>query len=278
MPTTIPAHLMLQGHAATLGNILSYTEVWISHNLRPDLSSSEYLPDIGDTITSTNVISSQSIMWNYLSACQCKTITEQEYIEGRSRGTIYTVQYDNQPDTAVYEEPTQDPDNVILSISSSAQVDTYTRDPEDTTLQKYYFEENGTRKEYKNTSISKITCLTSVSTTKRYRNKTPQEIIGMGTDTGKTNTSSMWGCAPGCILYNGLAATPIQEVVNDLVAINWNVTNNYTIKYIPGTALNNAPTWDMVFVNGVYSVLYTAPTGNTILPLYPRGSIPDDLS
>jgi hypothetical protein len=278
MPTSIQAHLLYAGHAAQLGDVLSFTEQWISHNLRPDLPSNEYLPDIGDSPLSGNIISVQSVVANKLPFLVCKTVTEQEYLEGNVRGTIYTVQYDDSLEDEVNQEPTQDDDVVILSISSGAQVDTYTKDPLDKKSQKLYIKEGSTYVEGKNLTINKITCLTNVSTTKRYRNQTAQQIIALGAKAGKVNTSTMWGQAAGCVLYNGHTATPIQEVVNDVVAINWNVTNNYSIKYIPSLTTSNEPTWDHIFYNGIYSKLYKDATGSQYMLLYARDTLPDDLS
>lgn len=274
MASTIQAHLLYAGHAAQFGDILSLTEQWISHNLRPDLPSTEYLPDIGDNPLSGNIINAQSIVNANLQFLVVKTITEQEYLEGDVRGTIYTVQYDDALEDAVTEEPTQDEDTVIVNISSGAQVDTYTIDPNDPSAQKIYVKNPlGEYEEGKNLTINKIVCLTNVSTTKRYRDKTLVEILAIGDLAGNVNNAGMWGQDVGNILYNGISTSPIQEIVNDTVEINWNVTNNYTIKHIPGIDLYN---WQHTFYKGDYTLLYSDKAGTTI-DLYPSETLPNDI-
>lgn len=274
MPTTIQAHLLFAGHACQLGSVTSLTEVWISHNLRPDLPDDEYLPDIGDNPISTNVISAQTVLANKLDSIFVKSIQEQEYIEGKERGTIYTVQYDDQPFTATGEATNND-DVVVMSISSGAQIDTYSRDPNYTTMPKIYVNVDGA-KEYKNSTISKISCLTNVSTTRRYRGFSAQQIIGLGTYAGSVNSATMWGQPIGNILYNGISAAPVQEKSNPSSAssINWNVSHNYSIKYLPGI-LDNA--WNYVFVQGEYSRLYNDVEMTDPIDLYPASPLPDDL-
>lgn len=277
MPSTIQAHLMFAGHAAQIGDTLAFTEQWISHNLRDDLPSNEYLPDIGDIPLSANIIGTQSIVAANLQYLTCKTITEQEYIEGDVRGTIYTVQYDDSREDGLNTDPTQNENNVIVNISSAAQVDSYTKDSSDTSLQKLYVKEGATYKEAKNPTITKISSIINVSTTKRYRNKTLTEIIALGTKAGSTNTSTQWGIPAGCILYNGNSSAPIQEIVNSIVKVNWNVTHNYSIKYIPGSDYTNQPTWDHVWYNGYYTKLYSDAQGTAYKLLYPRDTLPNDL-
>jgi hypothetical protein len=273
---SISAHLLYAGHALTLGTVTTFTEMWISHNLRPDLDANETLPELGDSPLEANIISGQSVVADVLDKLFCKSISEGEYLEGDVRGTIYTVQYDDAITDGVSEEPTNDTDTVILSIASAAQVDTYTKDPDTPGLQKLFVKEGSTYTESKNITINKITALINVSTTKRYRNQSAQQIIAMGAKAGSTNTAEQWGVPAGCILYGGHTATPIQEVVSDVVQINWNVTHNYAIRYIPG--ITNEPTWDHVFYNGIYTKLYKDNAGSAYMTLYPRDTLPNDLA
>lgn len=277
MPSSIQAHLLYAGHQATIGETSVLVENWITHNLRPDLPSTEYLPDIGDSPIATNVISGQSVVYSGLANLTCKSITETDYLEGGVRGTLYTVQYDNNLASGEALEPTNDEDTVILSISSAAQVDSYTKDPESKGFKKLYIKEGTSYLEAKNITITKVTAMITVSTTKRYRNLTPTQIIALGALAGKVNASTQWGVGAGCLLYNGHTAAPVQETdtVTEELKINWNVTNNYTVKYIPGTATD---TWQHVFYNGIYSKLYGDAQGSTFLLLYGTDTLPNDLA
>jgi hypothetical protein len=276
MPTSVQAHLLFGGHACQLGSVTSLTEVWISHNLRPDLPDNEYLPDIGDTPISTNLISAQTVLAGKLDSIFVKTIQEQEYLEGKERGTIYTVQYDDQPFQSV-GDPTNDENTIIMSISSGAQVDTYSRDPNDNALPKIWVKIGGEAKEYKNAVITKISCLTNVNTTRRYRGLTRTEVLALGTLAGNTNSSVMWGQPIGNILYNGIQAAPVSEQTTPTAGrqINWNVSNSYTIKYIPGVTDNS---WNHVFVQGEYTRLYKDQGMTQTMDNYPKATLPDDLT
>lgn len=99
------------------------------------------------------------------------------------------------------------------------------------------------------------------------------EIIALGTLNGSVNAASMWGQGAGCIYYGGIQASPVQEIRNSAKQINWNVTNTYQIKYIPGVG---ADTWDYVFADGGYSKLYSAASDGSARQLYTRASIPND--
>lgn len=278
MPTTIQANLLYAGHAAQVGDVLTFSETWISHNLRPDLSTT-YLPEVGDFILSGNIIADKSIMANQLVNLRVRSISEGEYLEGNVRGMIYSVLYDDQGPKTLYADPTNDDDNVIISISSGAQVDTFTKDPSDKSATKYYVRDGGTTSEAKNLTINKITSLINVSTTNRKRNLSMTEIIAIGEKAGYTNTSTMWGIAAGCVLYNGHSAAPLTEVDPSntaLTKLSWNVTHNYSIKYIPGVQFVNEPTWDHVFYNGEYTKIYVDEAETDYLKLYPRDTLPDE--
>lgn len=278
----IPAILLYAGRTLTIGDVCSLTEIWLSSNLRPDLTTT-YLPEIGDSPTESNIISGQSVLGTLtvglsaaLDSLHCKSITEQEYLEGNVRGTIYQVNYDDVVTPAGgWSDPTND-NAVVLSISSAAQVDTYTKDPEDSTsLNIWMKESSGSYTQLKNPSVTKITNLINVSTTKRYRSYTPVQIMALSMLAGYTNESEMWGFPAGCILYEGGAAAPIQEVYNSQTILSWNVTRNYSIKFIPG--LVSEPTWDYVWYNGVYSPRYLDATGTNKQAVYPRTTLPNDL-
>jgi hypothetical protein len=285
MASTIQAHLLYAGHAVQIGDITALTEMWISHNLRPDLSSSEYLPTLGDSPLSGNLISAQTTLslassaLDYtLSFLRCKNIAEQEYIEGKERGTIYTVQYDDQPTEDEQKDPTNDDTKVILNISSGSEVVSYypPREGEGNPAN-YVYDSNGDQID--GIPITKVIGVTNVSTTKRYRNKSANEIIGMGAETGKINNSSMWGLGQGCILFTGIQTVPIQEYerLTATRKINWNVTNNYQIKYIPSLS---ADVWQYVWYHGDWTRVYDTPghTPENAIELYSYGTIPNDLT
>jgi len=278
MPTNIAANLLYAGHAAQVGDTLTFAETWISHNLRPDLSTT-YLPDVGDFILSGNIISDKSIMVNKLADLRVRSISENEYIEGDVRGMIYSVLYDDQGPKTLYADPTSD-DKVVLNISSGAQVDSYTKDPDDKTATKLYVKDPlGGYLEAKDYTTTKISTLITVSTTKRYRSLTMTQVIAKSALAGNTNAAEMWGQPIGCVRYEGASAAPIQEIDSSdtaLTKLTWNITNNYSIKYIPGFA--NQPAWDHVWYAGYYTRLYNDNVGNNAKVLYPRTTLPNDLA
>lgn len=279
MASTIPAFLLYAGRTLTLGSISSLTEIWMSSNIRPDLAVT-YLPELGDNPSASNIINDQSVLnttvsvSGSLNSLHCKSITEQEYIESSTvRGTIYQVNYDDEV-IGGNTDPTQDENTVVLNVSSGAQIDTYTLDPDDKSAKKLYVKTGtNTYEEGRNLTINKILCLTTVSTTKRERGKSMQQIIEMGELAGNVNSAGMWGQDVGTILFNGINANPIQEVVSGTTTLTWNVTKNYTIKYIPEVAIE---TWDHIFYKGEYTKLYSDNQG-TAIDLYPRDTLPDDL-
>lgn len=279
MPSTIQAHLLYAGHSAQIGDTLTFAETWISHNLRPDLPSNEYLPDVGDFILSANILSANSIMTNRLTELRCRSIAENEYLEGNVRGMIYSVLYDNQGPEALNNDPTDDDSVVILNVSSGAQVDSYTKDPEDKTVAKLYVKDPlGGYKEAKDYTTTKITTLITVNTTKRYRSLSMSDVIAKSALAGYTNTSTMWGQPAGCVRYEGASAQPISEVDpadTSKTKLTWNITNNYSIKYIPGFA--NLPAWDHVWYAGYYTRLYDDIVGTNYKLLYPRTTLPNDI-
>jgi hypothetical protein len=273
MSTTIQAVLLFQGHAAQLGGgITTLQEVWLSKNLRPDLTATTYLPDIGDSPLSANIINGQSIATNYLSALTCKAISEGEYLEGNARGTIYSVSYDNSLNTGATGEPTQDSDAVILRINGSVSTQSYTPGSNTPATLKFY---NATeaKTEAFNSSIPVVYPCVNIDTTQRHRSKTPAEIIALCTDGGLVNASAQWGIPAGCLLYLGASADPIQEVINGTKRINWNVTHRYQARLLEGIADKS---WQYVFVKGQWVRVQN--NSGTDIDIYTSGTLPDDLA
>lgn len=274
MPSTIPAVLLDIGRNVEKGwSVDSITLTYCSSSVRPDVSAS-YLPTIGDVYNPSGIcLSTQTLIPSTNQYLICKKITETYFADDHTVGSLYSVYYDTVDET-VYYEPTQDPDAVIMSIQSGASVDAYTYDPREVNQTKIYVYENGTWKEIESVqSIPKTTSLINVQTTTRYR-EPAIDIIALGNLAGYTNDSTMWGQGAGCILYNGINAQPLQEIYNDTKTISWNVTNSYTIRYIPGITTN---TWDYIFYKGNYTRIATDAAGTNLISLYQKTAIPNDL-
>lgn len=271
MPSTIQAFLMYQGHAVTIGSTNSLTEVWLSSNLRPDLTVT-YLPTLGDSPSASNIISAQSTVSSTLANLTCKSISEGEYMEGNVRGTMYTVQYDTLPADYTWWDPTSDGSTVVLRISSSIATEMYSPGDDSTGTLQVYDADAAATVEFKQ-PINLVYAVTNIETTKRQRNKTTSEIIAYGQDAGKINTAAQWGVPSGCLLYTGVAADPIQEITSTQKKINWNVTHRYSVRYLPGIADN---TWNYINFRGKW--VRVQDKNSADIEFYTKGTLPKDVN
>ncbi len=270
----ISAVLIDQGRVAEKGwsgNAIQLT--YVSSTVRPDVTPT-LLPNIGDNYNVlTTSLSTQTVLPSADTNMLCKRITESYFADDHTVGSIYTVFYDT-VDERIFVEPTDDEDEVVMSIQSGAEVDNYTYVPEQETTKLYVYIGGAWTQIESTQNIPKTTVLTNVQTTSRYR-LTPTQIIALGDLAGHTNNATMWGQGIGCILYNGINAQPLQEVYEDNKIISWNVTNSYTIRYIPGVTSNS---WNYIFYKGEYTQLSTTNSSGGIISLYSTASIPNDIA
>jgi hypothetical protein len=269
MASTIEAFLMYQGHQVTLGQTSSLTEIWMSCNIRPDLTVT-YLPELGDSPSASNIIDAQSVVADGLALLTCKSISEMEYIESNVRGTIYTVNYDNALDSST-SEPTSDGSTVILRISSSAAVDVYSPGDDSSSVFTCYDPNTTNDIEFKQ-PIPVIYAVTNIETTKRQRDKTTSEIIALGQAAGTVNQSAQWGVPAGNLLYTGISADPIQEITATTKKITWNVTHKYSVRYLPGVTDNS---WNHVNFRGSWQRVRK---GGNAVAFYTPGTLPKDVN
>jgi hypothetical protein len=172
------------------------------------------------------------------------------FLDCNVRGTLYGVSYDSiiedvddRQNSTPTSEPTNNENTVILRISGGASTETYI--PNDKTPIKMTVYDSDSLSGYTEfrEPIPLIYCTTNIETTRRQRDKSFQDIIDYCSDAGKLNATVMWGQPIGNVLFTGCNADPVQEYSSTTLSgstkeINWNVTNRYQIRHLPGVEDN----------------------------------------
>lgn len=201
--------------------------------------------------------------------------------EDASAGFMYVVSYSNARTQRDYLG--SNADNVSVSITSSATFDAYTFQPQNgdgtpnaSTL--YYTADGSSFSQIRTTqTVQKMTPVTNVSCTYRYSQSISTLLSQNAGLVGKVNNATMWGVGSGCILFLGTSAVPVKAIDAGDTTIHWNVTENFSIRYLPGKTTD---TWQYVFKDGIYVRLANAQTsgGITAMNPYLYATLPDPLA
>lgn len=214
--------------------------------------------------------------WEVGSQVLVQTITKVPIGDDTSLGFAYLLSYS---DAVVRNDilGQSSGDNIGIAVTSSAEYDSFTADPQ-AGDDLWAWDGTAFIRQEKAMTVGKMSPVQSLQVTKRYRSSLLTLLQSDAALTGKINDNTWNGFAKGTVLYLGMSAAPVKELdsLTKNTKIYWNVTYNYQIKLLAGISTD---TWQYVFVGGSYVRLSedgTAP-GFARYDKYKYASLPQPL-
>ena len=256
--------LLTQGYSVTdtIDHTSTGQRVYVDAKVRPDL-------------TPTTLPSKGTAWGSGVSGLYLTSITKSTLGDDASLGYMYVAAYGPTPTGKdVYSD--DGGNHIGVSLSTGAEWSSQTVDPDNGALT-LYAQSMGSGSWTKLTTampLTRLTPLSNVAVTYRYKSTISTLLEANANLVGKLNNAELWGNGVGTVLFQGTSAVPVKVITDSGTVIEWNVTDNYSIKVIEGITED---TWQYTYYNGTWVRLSTTASDTGLVNTYGYATLPDQV-